>query len=345
MQEKKRRRRLLVGLAVFLALTAFLLYFVQQMDPDVFVILSDLPLYALGLLFALGFFYNAMEAAVCHSIFRDRIPHFTMGKALDVTYLGVFGNVTTLAAGSAPMQSFYLYRQGLSIGSGMGLMTLEYVFHKASVLVYTTLLMVVHLGWLGDTLPAITPYLLASYGVCLAIITTLVLLCTWGRVRDLAERLIALLPDKGRLTGWKQAWRTNLEQLYTESQKLLHSRGTVVRILLINWVKLAGLYAIPWVGLQLLGLPTDSFFQVQLLTALMHLISNALPNVAGMGSIEVSFYLIFSGYVGEQTMALLILYRLATYYFPFFLSCFWFAVVQHKLFYKTTPNPQPTHLS
>ena len=39
-----------------------------------------------------------------------------------------------------------------------------------------------------------------------------------------------------------------------------------------------------------------SFARVQLLTSLMLFVSNALPNVAGMGSIETAFLLLFSGF-------------------------------------------------
>ncbi len=62
------------------------------------------------LLILLGFACNLADAAICRTIVREHVSGFSMAKALDVTYLSVFGNVITLAAGSVPMQALILYR-------------------------------------------------------------------------------------------------------------------------------------------------------------------------------------------------------------------------------------------
>lgn len=46
--------------------------------------------------------------------------------------------------------------------------------------------------------------------------------------------------------------------------------------------------------------------------------SNALPNVAGMGSIETAFLLVFSSFMTSgEAMSTLMLFRIASYYFVF----------------------------
>ncbi len=50
-------------------------------------------------------------------------------------------------------------------------------------------------------------------------------------------------------------------------------------------VKLFGLFCLPTCASDSWGFPSE-LLQVQLLTSLMLFLSNALPNVAGMGSIE-----------------------------------------------------------
>ena len=74
------------------------------------------------------------------------------------------------------------------------------------------------------------------------------------------------------------------------------------------------------------------FRSVQLLTALMHLISNALPNVAGVGPVEFAFVLIFSHYMEyAQASSALILFRVATFFFPFILSILVFLRAQRRV--------------
>ena len=84
--------------------------------------------------------------------------------------------------------------------------------------------------------------------------------------------------------------------------------------------------------MEILGLSGPSFWHVQLLTALMHLISNALPNVAGVGPVEFAFVLIFSHYMEyAQASSALILFRVATFFFPFILSILVFLRAQRRV--------------
>ena len=75
-----------------------------------------------------------------------------------------------------------------------------------------------------------------------------------------------------------------------------------------------------------------AFWQVQLLTSLTLFVSNALPNVAGMGSVETAFLLVYSSFLPDaSSMSLLMFYRLASYYAVFAASAVGFALAQRRL--------------
>lgn len=81
-----------------------------------------------------------------------------------------------------------------------------------------------------------------------------------------------------------------------------------------------------------MGLSPLSFAQVQLLTSLMLFLSNALPNVAGMGSIETAFLLVFGSFLSSgEVMSVLMLYRIASYYVVFAASAVGFFFAQRHL--------------
>ena len=84
-------------------------------------------------------------------------------------------------------------------------------------------------------------------------------------------------------------------------------------------LKLFLMFTLPWFCIRFMGLACGlSFWQVQLLTSLMLFLSNALPNVAGMGSIETAFLLVFSSFMTSgEAMSTLMLFRIASYYFVF----------------------------
>ena len=304
---------LVIGLAMFLVF--------RGNYQEILANLKQVSPWQTVILFALAAGYQAAEAAIGMLLIRARLADFSYRQALDVTLLGVFGNVATFAVGSIPMQSFRLYQYGLDVGSGVGMMTMEYVFHKTSILLYATVMLLTQGVWLREACPDLAPYLVIGYGICIAIIMVLVLLCTWGKMKSLALWLIGKLPSGEKWDGKKAAWTANLESLYAESQNVLKDRGRCGKILLLNAVKLCCLYTAVYGSFRFLGIGALSLWRVQLLAALMLMISSALPNVAGVGPAEFTFLLLFSRFMEDtQASSALILYRTATYFFPFLLS-------------------------
>lgn len=130
-----------------------------------------------------------------------------------MTFLGVFGNVATFSAGVIPMQSCYLRRCGLIVGSGVGTMTLEYVFYKTAILVYAAFMLLLQGRWFHSNGEGLARYLIWGYVICALIIAGLILACTWDKVQRLACWGIDRLPDSGKWQSRKKLWKENLAAL------------------------------------------------------------------------------------------------------------------------------------
>lgn len=319
--ERKQRKTAAISVATLFVL--FMLIFLVFRDhyEKIVANLRLIQFTDILVLLVAGTVYEILESAICFVLVQSQQPDFKFWRAVEVTYLGVFGNVATLSVGTIPVQSYYLHRCGLMAGSGVGIMTLEYVFHKSSVLIYTTAMLLAQGRWFDRTGSEMSRYMILAYVICALIIAALILLCTWKKVLQLVLWLIGHLPDTEKWKGRKQLWSANLEALYAESQRILHDRSCLGKVVVLIGLKLFCLYSIPFLCFRMLNISLLSFGRVQLLAALMHLISNALPNVAGVGPVEFAFLLIFSNYVDyAQTSSALILYRTATYFFPFAVS-------------------------
>lgn len=86
-------------------------------------------------------------------------------------------------------------------------------------------------------------------------------------------------------------------------------------------LKLFVLCCIPYLCQGSLHIQEDlSILQTQTLSSVMHLITHALPSISGMGPAEFSFLLLFSPYLGENSTATLLLYRVITYYVQFIIG-------------------------
>lgn len=329
--DKKQRKNLWAGLAMLIFLPLLVFWVFRDDYQEIWNNIRQAPAGGLLLLLGLGVVYQLLESAAGLTLIRSQLPDFRFWQAVEVTFLGVFANVATFSAGIIPLQSWYLYRRGLTAGSGAGTMTLEYTFHKCTILIYAAAMLLLQGRWLAGQDAGLARWLLLGYGVCALIITGLLLLCAWGRVQRLACWGIDRLPGTGKWGVRKAAWKSNLSALHAQSRRLLRDRERLARVLAWNSLKLFCLYLTLFLSLRMAGVPALSLWRVQLLGGLMHIIVSALPNIAGMGPAEVSFWLIFSRYMEYgQLSSALILYRTATFFVPFVLSIAVFLAVQRR---------------
>ena len=296
--QQPSRKKAVISLLVLLALTCIIVFTFKDHWAEITAALAQLSVWQVLAVLAVGLSYPLLEGCVAWVIVRSRLPQFTLRQGLDVGWCGTFGNVVTLGAGAVPVQLYYLHKAGLPLGPGAGLMTLEYVFHKSTVLLYATVMLLLQHRWLAANTTGVMRYLPMAYAVVAVIIVALVLLCVSPLVQNLARWLLGFLPKTEK---WQQRRADWLEQLE---------------------------------GLSPLG-----FWQVQLLTSLMLFVSNALPNVAGMGSIETAFLLVFGSFLERgEVMSVLMLYRIASYYVVFAASAVGFFIAQRHLAQMELPK-------
>ncbi len=329
--KRKRRNTYLVSALTLALVFALVILIFRDALPGIGKNLRAVPLWGVLLLLALGFAYEAMESAVCLVIIHHKKPDCTLADALRVTFLGVFGNIATMGAGTLPMQSYCLYRRGLDAGSGLGIMASEYVLHKISVLLYATAALLLGGEWLRGGANGLARYILIGYAIGALIVLALTLIYTWDRVLALVLRLLDGLLHKPKWAARRKKWAGSLTQLNREAKKVLLVPSLAVKGIAVSLAKLFVLYTIPYAALRLLGCTALTFGQAQLLAALMLLITNALPNVAGVGPMEFAFLLLFAPW-SDTTVAssALVLYRVATYFFPFLLSVIVFLCEENR---------------
>ena len=328
------RKKTLLSVLILLALTGVLVLVFKDNWDEISAALSQLRLWQVLLVLALGLTHPLLEG-VCNWIaVRSRMPHYPLRCGLDVSWLGVFGNVAAFGAGSVPMQMYYLYRCGLPVGPGAGLLTLQYVSHKCTVLLYASVMLLVQgqWQWLRGNTTGLLRYLPLAYLIVAGIILILVALCVSPLVQKLARRLLSILPDTEVWQARRESWMGQLDALSTESRHLLQDKRRCLTLFAVQTFKLFLLFSLPYLCLQFMQLPCElSFWQVQLLAALTLFISNALPNVAGMGSVEAAFLLVFTGFLGQgAVMSTLMLYRIASYYAVFAASVAGFFFAQRR---------------
>ena len=215
--DKKQWKTVAISAATLLLLFLLVIWVFRDHYQEILRNIQAVSIRELLLLLGMGLAYQMLESAVCFAMIRRRLPTFSYRQAVEVTFLGVFGNVSTLSVGSVPMQSYYLHHCGMMTGCGIGTMMLEYIFHKSSVLIYTTVMLLFQGRWLSETGRGFSRYRPLGYGICALIIAALVLLCAWEKVQWFASWVIDHLPNTEKWEGRKRLWKDNLSSLHTES--------------------------------------------------------------------------------------------------------------------------------
>ena len=135
--DKKHQKNLWLGAIMLILLPLLVFWVFRDHYQEILNNIRAISAGALLSLLGLGLLYQLLESAASLMLIRSQFPDFSFMQALEVTFLGVFANAAAFGAGTLPLQSWYLYRCGLTAGSGASTMALGYVFHKTSILLYT----------------------------------------------------------------------------------------------------------------------------------------------------------------------------------------------------------------
>ena len=199
--QQPSRKKAILSLLVLLALTCVVVFIFSSHWAEISTALAQLSFWQVLLVLAIGLTYPLLEGIVCWLIIRCRLPGFTLRRGMDAAFVGIFGNVVGLGAGAVPMESYYLYHCGLPLGPGVGLMTLQYVFHKTTVLLYATVMLLLQYRWLAANTSGVMHYLPAAYCVVALVIVTLVLLCVSPLVQRLSAQNRTVADPPGKVAG------------------------------------------------------------------------------------------------------------------------------------------------
>ena len=300
-----------------LGLIAFIIYFVFGRNlASIKEALNSLSLPKTVILLGIGCIYYLLEGAAYVRAFgsQRKLP---LLRGTVLSFLGLFANVTTAGAGALPLQVLYLQDTKIPAAASAGIFLYSYVLHKAAVLLLAALCLLLGISF-GLDLSDLTPYLLYGFAAGILITAALTLAACSSRINQLAQKLAGKLSQ--RFEKQKRALQENLQLLNTEVKDCFARKGTTFSVLLLDLLKFLSLCLLPALICRFLQLPLPTLKAV-IYTSLILALSGSLPNVSGLGPIEFAFLLFFGRDLPQQQVSsLLLVYRLANYFFPFLLS-------------------------
>lgn len=321
MNQKKGGRILAVGITAVLAVILYFMFKDSWRDIGKQLVMADKR--CLLLLFILGNIYILLDGQVFAYMIRRNKERCSVRQSVCLAYMVVFFNVTTFGLGTKPAQMMYLFRQnGTEPGKSLGILALEYVSHKLSIVLYAAAVLLVGYGRFFEIPQGSRSYLRAGFVISSVILCALVLFCITEKPAIWLERLIAHVKKESLKQKGQEAVR-QMHQLYLAGRRTAGDFAGWLQLLLLNAVKITCSYVLPVIACNAVLGEENPLTPGQgiALAAVMQLLIGVIPSSGGTGSTEIVYALLFGRLLGNAACgATLILFRTAIYYVPFLVS-------------------------
>lgn len=317
-----KEKKILIRCAAIVFIGFLLWSIFHRNYQEVLELIMQIPINLFVIILGVGLLYQLAEAVICLVFVKRYLETFSFLSAVQLVFIGFFTNIASMGTGIIPAKSYYLYKRGMPTGHGISVMTYEYIFHRTSVLIWVLFLLPVINNIMRTDHIGIHWWLILGIVITAGINTLLILLCTWEKFRSFSFYILEKIPLNEKWKEKKKTWKEQINGLYSESKSVIKDKKLIIEMLALNMVKLAILYLIPWLSLFAIGEGTScTFGKSFVLAAVMLLVTSVIPNVAGMGPAEYMFIFVYGFYTTHASAAsAMLLYRAATYFFPFLIS-------------------------
>lgn len=319
----KKIKKILLILVPFTFLGIVIYFMFRNNYQTILEQLSEANPIFLVIMAAMGIIYELLDAAVMGSLIFPKVKNLSYREMVQLTFLGVFMNITTYGTGIKPAQTYCLTKKGENPGRAFGMLTLPYVFHKATILIYATVMLLLQHRFLKESFADTFHYLLAGYLISILVIVGLVLVCASRYLNIFLCKMIGQILQNEKWKEKRGSIITSFKSLQSESCDIVRDYRIWFKMICFNMVKMTFWYVLPLIGIYTVGGSVNGItvFQIIATSAFMQLIIGVIPTAGGMVSTEVVYTLLFSRLFGVATAGTtMILFRLTTYYLPFIIS-------------------------
>lgn len=244
-----------------------------------------------------------------------------------------FNGITPFATGGQPFQIYILSREtGLSVGKTSSSALQNFILYQSSLIIYGFIAIFAQLFVKQVSLEAnsyMKLIIFIGFALNFLVIAGLVILGKSPRISkfffysciDFLAK-IRLVKDKART---REKIRMTLADFHHDVKKLGEQKKLMVEAIVLNLLRLTLFYVIAYFLCLSVGIGDVSPIDVILASAYTMLVTSLVPLPGASGGAEVGFLMFFSGIIsGSSASAIMLLWRLFTYYIGLILGFFVF---------------------
>lgn len=263
-----------------------------------------------------GILYRVIDGVVLCQMGHKYSAEFTLPKAVITALCGSFFRVSTLGSGMAVSKIYYMKRDGIEIGNGMGICFLQTIFFKLSILVMGVVAIVcstVSRAAFANSKIFVIIDIAANVLLVAAMVTIAVNKRLTEFLFRLGKKICARFP---KAMAFLERAGYEVDLLQNESAVTMKDKKLCIILLAESVLMQAIWYITPCIAVIGDGVAlTDVFAMI----AIANMLAGVIPMPSGFGSVDVFFVLMYVQ-AGTSVMAALamVVYRFATTFVPFF---------------------------
>lgn len=260
--------------------------------------------------------YHFFEAWITYSLARRYNPQFRFRTAVYCAFYCSFYRLSTLGSGTGVAAVVFLGKNGVGYSEATGLYMVQYVVHKVSIAIFSGLFFLVNWRFMAGNYREYAVYLWLAYLLTAVISAGLILFAVSAKFHWLILAIGRYFNKSGKLDGALKSLEKSCAIMEKSTSELIRDVRTLAVMVLKNLAKLAFWYGIPC--LILLESREISLLNSFSITSLSVMTAAVIPTPAGIGAVELIMTNLFGVLIDlHKAAAITVLYRLATFIFPF----------------------------
>ena len=303
---------------ILLLLAAFGYCYNREFIHDALSEVGHTPFFVLLLAFLLGNLYFLFEGVIISRMTVTGRIRVNVPRGIACGYMCEFYRLSTLGNGGGIAQVYYYYSYGIPVSEALGICISQYTFQKITIglMGIVSFVFLVISGNRG-----IMKYAgyMAVGALMIAVVCAVLFLVMVSR--RISEALLHLLD---RMTKhWPRAnkkleeLRTACDRLQTQARLVWSNKPLFFSVILLDLAKQISWYLIP--GVYLSFTRGVSLLPCVGIMAVCNMLAGVMVAPSGIGTLDFVFGITFAKLVpnGEVVAAMLIIYRLFTWFLPF----------------------------
>ena len=339
MKKLSDRQKTLIKWLCVLVLVGLIIYVFRDMaGPIMSQLVKTSPVVVAAILGA-TLLYGVIESCITFILMRQVENNMTFFDANIMTYFVSFYRVSTLGSGTIVASTLFMKHCGIQPSKALGLYSIDYAIHKMTICVMAVALFLANREYMLGVFGKYSSYVVLGVIATILITMAIVLFACWPPfhrfLRWLLEKADALF--KGRFAKQIDSLSGQTAMMEDATRVVLKKPWLIVVVMLLDICKFACWFAIPYIVCHNL---CDMNIVTSIgITAMSVMLAAVIPMPGGIGSSELVMTAIYSGLVGSAAAgAMALLYRFATFMFPFIIGAFTAIFFKRFKSYKAAQN-------